>query len=186
MTYDGGTRLKDARNNQIFPYTKAEYVEGLDELISGAVTAPDDTAENSVPVTTEDGSVEWVELQAGNISVKVSNEVFSGGSLDDVLQQISSAIKNLEDMYNNLPSNPGTPGAPGVTTSGFIPVLMSELPEVGEVGLVYRVPSENTSTRNEYDEYYWTGSAFEKIGNRDPGGDEWGSEDGDSGYEWIS
>lgn len=181
-TYDGGTKLKDARNNQIYPYTKAEYVEGLEDYIGGSITPPDDTAENSVPVTTEKGDVEWVELQAGNIAVKVSDEVFTSGTLEEVLIQVSAKINELQEQVNNI--NNDKPIEPEARPSGFVPVLMSELPEVGEIGIVYRIPSENTSSRNEYDEYYWTGSGFEKIGNRDPGGDEWGSEDQDSGYTW--
>ena len=180
--YDGGTKLKDARNNQIFPYTKAEYVEGLEDYLGGAITPPDDTAENSVPITTDKGDVEWVELQAGNVSVKVTSEVFNSSNLEDVLIQISNEIQALKDKADNTPS---IPSVPGTQPSGFIPVLRSELPENGEVGIVYRVPSENTSSLNEYDEFYWTGSKFEKIGNRDPGGDEWNSEDNDSGYTWL-
>lgn len=34
MAYEQGTRLKDARNRQIFPYTKVECVEGLEDTIS--------------------------------------------------------------------------------------------------------------------------------------------------------
>ena len=173
-----GTRLTDARNNQVYPYTKVECVEGLEEILDSTIIAPEDAVTNSVPVTDDNGDVSWVELQAGNISVKVDSDVFSSNSLESVLLQISEEIQKLKDNMINPPVNPDIPSA------GFIPVLMSELPEVGEVGIVYRVPSENTSSRNEYDEYYWTGAGFEKIGNRDPGGDEWGSEDQDSGYIW--
>lgn len=180
--YEEGTKLKDARNNQIYPWTKAEFVEGLDKYIGGSITPPDDAAENSVPITNEQGDVEWVELQAGNISVKVASDVFNGSNLEEVLMQISTEIKKLEEKVNNTPVIPEDPGS---VPSGFIPVQMSELPETGEVGIVYRVPSENPSSLNVYDEFYWTGDKFEKIGHRDPGGDEWGSEDNDSGYEWI-
>ena len=173
-----GTRLTDARNNQVYPYTKVECVEGLEEILDSTIIAPEDAVTNSVPVTDDNGDVSWVELQAGNISVKVDSDVFSSNSLESVLLQISEEIQKLKDNMINPPVNPDIPSA------GFIPVLMSELPEVGEVGIVYRVPSENTSSRNEYDEYYWTGAGVEKIGNRDPGGDEWGSEDQDSGYIW--
>ena len=173
-----GTRLTDARNNQVYPYTKVECVEGLEEILDSTIIAPEDAVTNSVPVTDDNGDVSWVELQAGNISVKVDSDVFSSNSLESVLLQISEEIQKLKDNMINPPVNPD------ISSAGFIPVLMSELPEVGEVGIVYRVPSENTSSRNEYDEYYWTGTGFEKIGNRDPGGDEWGSEDQDSGYVW--
>lgn len=179
-----GTKLTDAKNNQVFPYTKVECVEGLEDILDSTVIAPEDAVTNSVPVTDDNGDVSWVELQAGNISVKVDSDVFTSNSLESVLLQISEEIQKLKDNMVNPPIYP--PVDPGAPSAGFVPVLMSELPEVGEIGIVYRIPSENTSSRNMYDEFYWTGSGFEKIGNRDPGGDEWGSEDGDSGYEWIS
>lgn len=175
-----GTKLMNAKNQQVYPYTKVECVEGLEDILDSALVAPEDAATNSVPITDDKGDVSWVELQAGNISVKVDSDVFTSNSLESVLLQISEEIQKLKDNMINPPINPD------IQSAGFVPVLMSELPEVGEVGVVYRIPSENTSSRNEYDEFYWTGSGFEKIGNRDPGGDEWGSEDGDSGYEWIS
>ena len=182
--YDIGTKLKDARNRQIYPYTKVECVEGLEGILDNTIKTPDDVATNSVPITSATGDVTWVELQAGNIVVKVSNDVFASNDLETVLVDISNEIKRLESMV-------GTGGGGGGSVNpdipaGFIPVLMSELPETGKVGVVYRIPSENTSSRNQYDEFYWTGSAFEKIGTREPDGDEWNSEDGDSGYEWIN
>ena len=179
-----GTKLMNAKNQQVYPYTKVECVEGLGDILDSALVAPSDAATNSVPITDDKGNVDWVELQAGNVAVKVSTDVFTSNDLETVLTQISNEIQVLKEMMEQ--GIPGTPGDPGTGTvpAGFIPVLMSELPEVGKVGVVYRIPSENTSSRNEYDEYYWTGDKFEKIGVRDPGGDEWGSEDQDSGYVW--
>ena len=196
MMYDGGTKLKDARNNQIYPYTKAEYVEGLEDYLGGSITPPEGTEANSVPTVNSNGDVEWGKLKADSITVSIEgsdsgsqdlNSVLAGQNkeitdINTIVAQLSKELTDLQDKVNNgIPSNPDTPSVP----TGFIPVSVTELPEVGEVGIVYRVPSENTSTKNVYDEYYWTGDAFDKIGNRDPGGDEWGSEDGDSGYEWI-
>lgn len=204
MMYDGGTKLKDARNNQIYPYTKAEYVEGLEEYLGGSIVPPEGTEANSVPTVNSNGDIEWGKLKADSITVNIDGTETDSQDLNDVLsaqskglKDVSSAIagqnteitnintivaqlsKDLTDLQDKV--NSGIPSG----SAGFTPVSVSELPEVGEVGIVYRVPSENTSTKNEYDEYYWTGSAFEKIGNRDPGGDEWGSEDGDSGYVWL-
>lgn len=136
MDYEGGTTLKNARNQPVYPRTKAEYVDGL----------------------------------------------------DDSLLHITSEIRRLEGLIQQGGSStPDTPSPDYPNTNiptGFIPLSVTKLPEVGEIGVVYRVPSENTSTLNMYDEYYWTGDAYEKIGNRDPAGDEWGSEDNDSGYVW--
>lgn len=133
MDYEGGTTLKNARNQPVYPRTKAEYVDGL----------------------------------------------------DDSLIHITSEIRRLEGLIQSGTPMPPSPDYPNTNIpAGFIPLSVTKLPEVGEIGVVYRVPSENTSTLNMYDEYYWTGDTFEKIGNRDPAGDEWGSEDNDSGYVW--
>lgn len=205
MMYDGGTKLKDARNNQIYPYTKAEYVEGLEEYLGGSIVPPEGTEANSVPTVNSNGDIEWGKLKADSITVNIDGTETDSQDLNDVLsaqskglKDVSSAIagqnteitnintivaqlsKDLTDLQDKVNS-----GIPSVS-AGFTPVLVSELPEVGEVGIVYRIPSENTSSRNQYDEFYWTGSAFEKIGTREPDGDEWNSEDGDSGYEWIN
>lgn len=138
--YEGGTTLKNARNQPVYPRTKAEYVEGL----------------------------------------------------DDSLIHITSEIRRLEGLIQSGTPMPPSPDYPNTNIpAGFIPLSVTKLPEVGEIGVVYRVPSENTSSLNIYDEYYWVpnqdgvGGSYEKIGHRDPGGDEWGSEDNDSGYEWI-
>lgn len=166
MDYEGGTTLKNTRNQPVYPRTKAEYVEGLDDLISGSVAKPEGAVENSVPITDNKGDVKWVELQAGNISVKVTSDVFTGNNLEDVLIQISKEIKSLENRLNNTP---GVPSEPGTTTSGFIPVLLSELPETGEVGIVYRVRSDG-SDNDKYTEYYYVPESngqpahFEQIG----------------------
>lgn len=211
--YDGGTKLKDVRNRQIFPYTKAEYVEGLEDYLGGSITPPDDAEENSIPIVNNKGDVEWGKIKADSITVNIEgsnsvnqdlnhvlaeqnkglkdvNTAIAGQSneitnINSLVAQLSKELTDLQDKVNNgMPSNPDTPVDPSVP-AGFIPTEVSELPEVGKIGVVYRVPSENTSSLNMYDEFYWTGNRFEKIGNRDPGGDEWNSNDGDSGYTWL-
>ena len=43
---------------------------------------------------------------------------------------------------------------------------MSTLPATGQAGVIYLI-SNSGSAPNIYDEYIWTGSAFEKIGTTD-------------------
>lgn len=159
--YEIGTKLKDARNKQIYPITKVECVEGLEGYLGDAVITPDDdTLTNSVPVTTDDGSVDWIELQAGNIPVKISSTVFTEGSLEEVLRTISEEITKLQEAI----SAGGGGGSPS-DGAGFIPVSVMELPVVGTVGVVYRVPiNDPKDDQNRYEEYYWTGDHYEKIG----------------------
>ena len=51
----------------------------------------------------------------------------------------------------------------GVTGISYESV--SELPQTGETGVIYLVPKTGGSGSNVKDEYIWTGSAFEKIGD---------------------
>lgn len=50
---------------------------------------------------------------------------------------------------------------------GLKPVIVDELPETGEVGILYLVPSEDPETENAYDEYVWVEeeNAFEMVGS---------------------
>lgn len=182
MYKEVGTKLVDANNQQVYPYTKVECVEGLDRILDGAVVAPEDAVTNSVPITDASGNVDWVELQAGNISVKVSNEVFTSNDLETVLVSISNEITKLKEaVENGLP-----PGGGDTPSAGFVPVLVDKLPETGKVGVIYRVPVEGTSTsENKYTEYYWVGDRFEKFGDREPGGADWGGQGDESTYEWL-
>lgn len=43
--------------------------------------------------------------------------------------------------------------------------VVEELPEVGEQGIIYLVAKEDASESDIYNEYVWTGEAFEFIGN---------------------
>ena len=44
---------------------------------------------------------------------------------------------------------------------------VSELPSTGEQGVIYLVPKTGGTSPNVKDEYIWTGSDFEKIGDTD-------------------
>lgn len=50
---------------------------------------------------------------------------------------------------------------------GLRPVIVDELPETGEVGILYLVPSDDPETENAYDEYVWVEEeeAFEMVGS---------------------
>ena len=42
--------------------------------------------------------------------------------------------------------------------------VVEELPEEGEEGVLYLVPSDDPEQDNVYTEYIWTGTAFEMVG----------------------
>lgn len=42
---------------------------------------------------------------------------------------------------------------------------VAELPATGTAGYIYFIPATETETGNLYDEYVWTGTAYEKIGS---------------------
>lgn len=51
------------------------------------------------------------------------------------------------------------------------PIIVTELPTTGTVGITYLVPSANPTPGNEYDEYIWTSAgAWELIGGSSGGG----------------
>lgn len=52
-------------------------------------------------------------------------------------------------------------GEPAVIT----PIFLDELPETGQFGFLYMIPSSDPGEDNLWDEYLWTGTAFERIGS---------------------
>ena len=75
----------------------------------------------------------------GNSSLTLANTQF-------VMTAIANAISNVTSFDTK------------VVTS------FSALPNPGVKGVLYFVPSSKTETSNIYDEYVWTGSAYEKLG----------------------
>lgn len=52
----------------------------------------------------------------------------------------------------------------GITSISYLPV--DELPETGSIGVIYLIQNGDSGD-NAYDEYIWTGSAFERLGSQD-------------------
>ena len=52
----------------------------------------------------------------------------------------------------------------GVTQISYL--IVTTLPETGDVGIIYLI-AHSHGTQDVYDEYIWTGTAYEKIGNTD-------------------
>lgn len=90
-----------------------------------------------------------VTLGSNSVTVPTNNNQLTNGAGYQTASQVQSAIAD----------------AVGDITS-FQFQIVGELPGTGENGIIYLV-SNNGSGQNIYDEYIWTGKAFEKIGTTD-------------------
>lgn len=90
-----------------------------------------------------------ITLGANTVTVPTNNNELTNGAGYQTASDVESAINE----------------AIGDITSFEFQVI-EELPPTGETGIVYLV-SNDGSGQNIYDEYIWTGTAFEKIGTTD-------------------
>lgn len=90
-----------------------------------------------------------ITLGSNSVTVPTDNNQLTNGAgyqtASDVSSAISSAIGDI---------------------TGIEYQIVEKLPGTGEKGVIYLI-SNNGSGQNIYDEYIWTGTAFEKIGTTD-------------------
>lgn len=90
-----------------------------------------------------------ITLGANTVTVPTDNNQLTNGAgyqtASDVSSAISSAIGDI---------------------TGIEYQIVDELPGTGEKGVIYLISNSGTG-QNIYDEYIWTGTAFEKIGTTD-------------------
>ena len=90
-----------------------------------------------------------ITLGANTVTVPTDNNQLTNGAgyqtASDVSSAISSAIGDI---------------------TGIEYQIVEDLPGTGEKGVIYLI-SNDGSGQNIYDEYIWTGTAFEKIGTTD-------------------
>lgn len=90
-----------------------------------------------------------ITLGANTVTVPTDNNQLTNGAgyqtASDVSSAISSAIGDI---------------------TGIEYQIVEELPGTGEKGVIYLISNSGTG-QNIYDEYIWTGTAFEKIGTTD-------------------
>lgn len=90
-----------------------------------------------------------ITLGSNSVTIPTNNNQLTNGAgyqtASDVSSAISSAIGDI---------------------TGIEYQIVEELPGTGEKGVIYLI-SNNGSGQNIYDEYIWTGTAFEKIGTTD-------------------
>lgn len=100
-------------------------------------------------ITDANISGQLITLGSNSVTVPTNNNQLTNGAGYQTASEVQSAIAD----------------AVGDITS-FQFQIVEELPGTGENGIIYLV-SNNGSGQNIYDEYIWTGTAFEKIGTTD-------------------
>lgn len=90
-----------------------------------------------------------VTLGSNSVTIPTNNNQLTNGAGYQTASQVQSAIA---DAVGDI--------------TGFDFQIVDELPGTGQKGVIYLV-SNNGSGQNIYDEYIWTGTAFEKIGTTD-------------------
>ena len=90
-----------------------------------------------------------ITLGTNSITVPMDNTELTNGAGYQTASQVQSAISEAIGGINE-----------------FEVQIVEELPGTGETGVIYLV-SNDGSGQNAYDEFIWTGTAFEKIGSTD-------------------
>lgn len=90
-----------------------------------------------------------ITLGANTVTVPTNNNELTNGAGYQTASDVESAINEaIGDI------------------TGFEFQIVEELPGTGEKGVIYLISNSGTG-QNIYDEYIWTGTAFEKIGTTD-------------------
>lgn len=90
-----------------------------------------------------------VTLGSNSVTVPTNNNQLTNGAGYQTASQVQSAIA---DAVGDI--------------TGFDFQIVDELPGTGQKGVIYLISNSGTG-QNIYDEYIWTGTAFEKIGTTD-------------------
>lgn len=90
-----------------------------------------------------------ITLGSNTVTVPTDNNELANGAGYQTASDVESAINEAIGDINSFEFQ-----------------IVEELPPTGKVGIVYLV-SNSGSDQNKYDEYIWTGTAFEKIGTTD-------------------
>lgn len=90
-----------------------------------------------------------ITLGSNSVTVPTNNNQLTNGAGYQTASQVQSAIA---DAVGDI--------------TGFDFQIVEELPGTGQKGVIYLISNSGTG-QNIYDEYIWTGTAFEKIGTTD-------------------
>lgn len=94
-------------------------------------------------------SGQTITLGSNSVTVPTNNNELTNGAGYQTASEVQSAIS---DAIGDI--------------TGFEFQIVDSLPSTGENGVIYLISNSGTG-QNIYDEYIWTGSAYEKIGTTD-------------------
>lgn len=113
-------------------------------------------------------STDTVRLMAPNITLSGRNDA-NAGSIDLKGNTVTSTTPTTGDNSTKVATTAFVTTAVANAIAGIQGIsyeVVQALPATGEAGVIYLV-SNSGSAPNIYDEYIWTGTAFEKIGTTD-------------------
>ena len=103
--------------------------------------------------TTADDYIKNKPTLGAAASKGVASSVVSGGADLPTSGAVHTAIQNAIGSVTGISFNTDY-------------TSVSQLPQTGTAGVVYLIPNSG-SGKNSYDEYVWTGSAYERLGTTD-------------------
>lgn len=163
------TKLKGLENYTL-PTASAETLGGI--KVGAGLTISEQGTLSATGGGTAD-SVDWENVQDkpttiagyGITDASISGKVITLGSNSVTVPTDNNQLTNGAGYQTASDVSSAISSAIGDIT-GIEYQIVEELPGTGEKGVIYLI-SNNGSGQNIYDEYIWTGTAFEKIGTTD-------------------
>lgn len=117
------------------------------------------TSDTTIHVTADEKTTWNAKADVSDIPTKLSDLTNDEGFIDNTVSNLANYYKKTEsytkDEVNAIIGNLAT-----------IEIqVVDELPATGKSNVIYLVPKEKAQANNAKDEYLWTGTAFEKIGD---------------------
>lgn len=163
------TKLKGLENYTL-PTASAETLGGI--KVGAGLTISEQGTLSATGGGTAD-SVDWENVQDkpttiagyGITDASISNKTITLGSNSVTVPTNNNELTNGAGYQTASEVQSAITEAIGDIT-GFEFQIVEELPGTGEKGVIYLISNSGTG-QNIYDEYIWTGTAFEKIGTTD-------------------
>ena len=163
------TKLKGLENYTL-PTASAETLGGI--KVGAGLTISEQGTLSATGGGTAD-SVDWENVQDkpttiagyGITDAKINNKTITLGANTVTVPTDNNQLTNGAGYQTASDVSSAISSAIGDIT-GIEYQIVDELPGTGEKGVIYLISNSGTG-QNIYDEYIWTGTAFEKIGTTD-------------------